>query len=158
MTANQPTDQPTSLTIDQAAVALGISREAVRLRLRRGTLHGLRSGGRWYVQLDHTDQPTATDQATNRDRPTRSTDQREQLELRLAHAEEMIATLRAERDRLARQVEQDAVERAELRRLLVSVLLPMTTLPAPRRAEPAEKPPVDVEPAETVRRPWWRFW
>ena len=60
------TDRPTDhLTIEEAAAALDISREAVRLRIRRGTLTGVRVGGAWYVSLVGRSETAATDRPTD---------------------------------------------------------------------------------------------
>lgn len=45
--------------LDAAAARLGISPDAVRKRLERGTLTGEKRGGRWFVWLDAPDGPDA---------------------------------------------------------------------------------------------------
>jgi hypothetical protein len=54
-------------TVAEAAEVLGISAEAVRGRIRRGTLPVEREGGAVYVLVTETDQPrTTSDQPTDR--------------------------------------------------------------------------------------------
>src|SRR5215211_7645906 len=74
------------MLVGDAAVALGISEGAVRMRVKRGTLPSTREGGRLYILLEHV--PTADPgQPHNRTNELIST-LREQLEAeRQAHAE-----------------------------------------------------------------------
>lgn len=51
------------LTYAAAASALGISTDAVRMRVRRGTLPSERDGGRVFVILDADEIPTGHDQS-----------------------------------------------------------------------------------------------
>jgi excisionase family DNA binding protein len=43
-----------SLTIQQAAVRLGISSDAVRMRFKRGRIRGYKKGGRIWIVLDNS--------------------------------------------------------------------------------------------------------
>lgn len=45
------------LTVAEAAEVLGISRDAVRKRIARGTLQATKQDGEWTVNLDDGDQP-----------------------------------------------------------------------------------------------------
>jgi hypothetical protein len=131
-----PTDE--RLTVAQAADRLGISEDAVRSRVKRGTLQAERESGTVHVLLD-ADRP-ATDE------PTSQPDQDSK--------DELIAVLR----------EQLAAEREanrENRRLLLAALeRPVRGL----EAGTEEGPPEESEGPETgVQRPergypWWRFW
>src|SRR5436305_718005 len=47
--------EPERFTIAQAATLLGTSRDAVRQRIRRGTLRSEKADGKWYVYL--TEEP-----------------------------------------------------------------------------------------------------
>ncbi len=121
------------LTVAQAADRLGVSEDAVRSRVKRGTLRAEREDGTVYVLLGGrptTDQPTtgqATDEATDA-------------------KDELIAVLR----------EQLAAEREanrENRRLLLAALeRPVREL----EAGTEEDPPEDT--GEPEKRSWWRFW
>jgi len=63
------TDVPhTGIPVPDAAHLLGISENAVRARLRRGTLVGVKHDTSWYVLLRDTDVPTVTP-STKRDGP-----------------------------------------------------------------------------------------
>jgi predicted transcriptional regulator len=141
--ADQPADRP-GVTVSEAAEVLGITPEAVRMRIKRGTLHSEKRGNRVYVLLGP--RPT-TEQTTEQ-----TTD----------HTEELIATLR----------EQLAAERqahAEARRIIAGLVErippqleassqeppggPQTASEEPERTEPLSNTP---GPQERVSRPWWR--
>lgn len=79
MSDRPPDRPPTDLNISEAAEQLGISKNAVRMRIRRGTLTGYKGDdGRWYVKTT-TEQ---TDQVTNH-RPTAITSTVETSEAKL---------------------------------------------------------------------------
>jgi hypothetical protein len=118
------TDRPTDrLTVRQAAERLGITEDAVRSRIKRGTLASEHHGGRVYVlvgdqgAIDQPDQPTAPFEAE-----------------RIADLREQVAYLR---DQLRR--EQDA--HAEARRLLAGALERIPALEAPMEPSEATEPP-----------------
>lgn len=124
------------LTVAEAADRLGISEDAIRSRIKRGTLQSVRDSGTVYVLLSG-DRP-ATDETTSQ-RPTSADDAKDEL----------IAVLR----------EQLAAEREanrENRRLLLAALeRPQREL----EAETREDPPESTEgPENQSSRPWWRFW
>ena len=141
------TDRPTGrrLPVPEAAEALSITADAVRSRIKRGTLHAEREGGRVFVVLGATDPPTD---------PT--DDLREQV--------------RYLRDQLRR--EQDAHE--QTRRLLGGALERIPAIEAPQdqpespqtvEEEPGGSPrpdaagpqtATDSPPASDIARPWWR--
>jgi hypothetical protein len=62
---NNPTPSGRRLTVHDAARTLGISEDAVRMRVKRGTLDAEREGGRLFVLLeaDPTTEPTADPRA-----------------------------------------------------------------------------------------------
>src|SRR5215208_7594846 len=62
---SNPTPSGRRLTVHDAARTLGISEDAVRMRVKRGTLDAEREGGRLYVLLDDdpTTEPTADPRA-----------------------------------------------------------------------------------------------
>jgi hypothetical protein len=137
-------------TVAEAAQVLGISAEAVRGRIRRGTLPVEREGGTVYVLLDPsigsrttTDQPRTTDEHT----PDRT--------------DALIAELQ---DRV-RSLEE---ANRENRRIIAALTSRIPELPPP---EPSESPRTDAEdrieptPSEPERgsheegaepRSWWR--
>jgi hypothetical protein len=134
------------MTVHDAARVLGISEDAVRMRVKRGTLDAEREGGRLYVMLEA--EPT-TD-------PTGRTEMIDELRDRLRYIEG--------------QFDQERTASAELRRIIAALTQRIPELPPP--AEPSSSPDatespetaatdagrVDVGDAETgaPRRPWWR--
>ena len=146
---NQPTDQPPGLTLDQAAVALGISREAVRLRLRRGTLEGIHNEHGWCVYLPTgrlVDPPTQPNRATNR--PTDQADPRQRRrrsparDREIMRLEETIAVLRSDVEFLQRLAEHQAGQLADLSQRLSErsvIAAPVTTdRPTDRTTHPSQ--------------------
>jgi hypothetical protein len=143
----QDADRPQTgqrLTVAQAADQLGISEDAVRSRVKRGTIKAEREFGTVYVLLDGQpteDQPT-TDQTTSR-----PTDPRDEL----------IAVLR---EQLASEREANR----ENRRLLLAALeRPVRELESGDRSSDIEEAPEDVGGSEagaeqTDSHPvsWWR--
>ena len=73
--ADQPaTDQPTTpamVSLDDAALTLGITVNAVRQRIKRGTLIGIKTDAGWLVDMVATNQESGTDRPTRR--PTNHT-------------------------------------------------------------------------------------
>jgi hypothetical protein len=161
--SDQPSEPTTSrqrVTVAQASEILGVTVEAVRGRIKRGTLEHERHSGTVYVLL-HADQlPTGhqpgDDQATDRL-------QSDSTAL-ISAKDETIATLRE-------QLEAERNAHAEARRLLLEALTKIpTAIEAPSEAressETVEEAPEGTEPrsyapgahseAEGVQRPWWR--
>jgi hypothetical protein len=141
------------LTVPEAADRLGLSLDAVRSRIKRGTLPTEREDGRVYVRVgDVRGDQGATDQAT--DQPPN------QGEL-VAELREQVSYLR---DQLRR--EQDA--HAEARRLLAGALERIPAIEAPETPESAdagdtptddrEGPQTDAERLQRAdeRPSWWR--
>lgn len=54
------------VTVGEAAAILGVSVDAVRARLRRGTLDGEKVGATWYVSLDNRQDATGHRQDTQK--------------------------------------------------------------------------------------------
>ncbi len=73
--ADQPaTDQPTTpalVSLEDAALTLGITVNAVRQRIKRGTLTGIKTDAGWLVDMVATNQESGTDRPTRR--PTNHT-------------------------------------------------------------------------------------
>jgi excisionase family DNA binding protein len=151
------TDQSTGrkLTVPEAAEALGISGDAVRSRIKRGTLPTVREGGRVLVVMGATDRPTAQAQPTY---PRPGEDRLyEEMKARIRYLEE--------------QVEEEREARRRADTLLARLMDRLPELEAPQEAPPeppgspsevAEEPDrseprSDVPSAqEGVQRPWWR--
>ncbi len=132
-----PTDE--RLTVAQAADRLGISEDAVRSRVKRGTLRTEREFGTVYVLLGLRSQRPTTDQPTT-DEPPSDTGQDSK--------DELIAVLR----------EQLAAEREanrENRRLLLAALeRPVRELEAGEEKDPPES--AEAPETDAQRPPWWR--
>jgi DNA-binding transcriptional MerR regulator len=130
------------LNTAEAAEALGISVDAVRMRARRGTLEAERdANGRLYVWLD-TDE-TVDDSG-------------------------LVGELRAHNETLREQLASERQAHAEARRIiagLVERIPPAIEAPPEARGDPekVEQEPERAEPRsdapstqEGARRPWWR--
>src|SRR5215218_2061802 len=119
------------LTVPQAAEALGITTDAVRMRLSRGTLDSEKQEGRVYVLLH--DDPT-TDATTDRSGPARE----------LVDAKDETIRL------LTEQLEAERRANEENRRIIAALTSRIPQLEAP--SEPPEAPteateqPGKVEP------------
>ena len=97
-------------TIGEASKALGISQNAVRQRIRRGSLTGTKRGRRVYVAYDPPDS-TAADTAA-KEEPSQASELSAVLEAILeakdeiiANLKEEIASLKGQLDRKDRQIE-----------------------------------------------------
>jgi hypothetical protein len=163
MTApDQPPDRP-GLGLSEAAAQLGISREAVRSRVRRGQLPGEQTARGWVVWLPGPDQGLTSPETstppvqTTPDRPADQPDATGEL----AQLRARVLALEADKGWLQTQLEHAAVERAELRRLLAASL---PGLPAPVDTV-TTAPTMDATPpapasstGDTPRSLWRRFW
>ncbi len=164
-TVDQPsTDRPPivdRLTVTEAAARLGISSDAVRSRLNRGTLEGRKEEDGWVVYLPvepTVDQPSPTVERPSSDRgPTVAPD------ALLAGKDETIAGLRDEVAFLRRELETrtDELQRRDvlLREALERIpQLPSTVAAAHHVAREPQHATVNTEPAGAASVPWWRFW
>jgi hypothetical protein len=145
-------------TVAEAAELLGISAEAVRGRIRRGTIPVEREGGTVYVLLEHpaAGRTTADQPRTTTDRPDDRTDA-------------LIAALEGQVADLREQLRAERQGHAEARRIiagLVERIPPQIEPPteAPGGPETATEQPGRVEPQPSVGgaqepaepRSWWR--
>ncbi len=169
---DQTTDKAGLLMVHEAAEVLGISPEAVRSRLHRGTLERHKAeDGTVYVRLDAD--KSAQERRTNDDRTGERTAQAEELKEQIAYLREIIAT----RDR---ELEGRAEELAEMRRIVAGMAQANTELARtvreleapkgpPQEAQEgpqeAETVPEEVYPPEAqegpqtdAQRPWWLRW
>jgi hypothetical protein len=172
-------DKTSLLLVHEAAEVLGISPEAVRSRLHRGTLERHKAeDGTVYVRLD-ADQ-SAEERQLNNDRTGERTAQAEELREQIAYLREIIAT----RDR---ELEGRSEELAEMRRIVAGMAQANTELARTvRELETPKGPPQEAaggaqeaetgwdkvyppeanegsqtgsqrrqEESEEVRRSWW---
>jgi predicted ArsR family transcriptional regulator len=139
------------LTIDQAADHLGISPDAVRSRVKRGTLASEREDGRVYVLVD-VDRPRP---AIDRPPTDQSTDNA------------LTSQMQSEIDHLRGQLEAERAAHAEARRIIAGLVERIPAIEAPQEssggAETVEEEPERGQPRpgrteaqEGVQRPWWR--
>lgn len=134
-----PTATKQPFSIGDAADRLGMTSEAVRMRLKRGTLQGEKLDGRWIVYLDQTEQPPkqptehdvvhdyTTDQTTPEHAPRQPTE-RDQTET-VAVYRELVASqsgeiefLRGQLDRMRQSMDAererfDVIHREALHRI-----------------------------------------
>jgi excisionase family DNA binding protein len=147
------TDQTTGrrLSVTEAAEALGISGDAVRSRIKRGTLPTVREGGRVFVVLDATDQPTDWAQPTT---PPSADLLYQEMQERIRYLESQV------------EEEREARRRADTLLARLMDRLPALEVPAEERGSPSEaaEEPEGAEPrsdapgaqAGPQQRPWWR--
>jgi hypothetical protein len=136
-------------TVAEAAEILGISAEAVRGRIRRGTLPVERESGTVYVLLEGRAEDRTTD-----DQPRTTGDQpNDRTDLLIAELQDRVRSLE-EANR-------------ENRRIIAALTSRIPAIEAPSEArespETAEEEPERAEPRpatggaqEGVQRPWWR--
>ncbi len=162
---------PEGLTVADAAARLGVTPDAIRRRLHRGTLAGAKTvDGEWRVWLPDGEagappgpppgQPPGERQDTARTPPAaQEVAPHPAIEALLESQRQEIAYLRnqlAERSReLAAERERfDVLHREALARIpaLGAGQETPQASPAPRHAA------ADVEPADDPSVPWWKFW
>jgi hypothetical protein len=147
-------DLDRALTVAQAADALGVSQDAVRKRIRRGTIQsGRDESGRIYVYVAASETVHKTDQDTSQPQSDASA--------LISAKDETIATLRG-------QLEAERQAHAEARRIIAGLVERIPAIEAPRDErdspqtgaegpERAEPQPSTEEPQEGVQRQsWWR--
>ena len=167
-------DRTARLTVRDAADALGISTEAARQRIKRGTLPTERDhDGAVWVLLDADN--TGTDDRTNADR-TRTNDRtngdgttdQALMVAHIDHLEREVEFLRAELRRREDDYREetrrkDHIIAAALERIPPQLEPPRDT---PRAAEPAtaepdggeHRPATDGAQEAAENRSWWRRW
>ena len=106
----EPTDDPTiTVTVADAAKLLGLTTEAVRMRVKRGTLASTKIAGTVYVLLDRGEvRPNEEPNA----RPNERTNDQPNTEV-ISRLEDHNSTLHAQVDHLQRELE---IRNEELRR------------------------------------------
>jgi hypothetical protein len=150
------------LTVAEASEVLGVTVEAVRGRIKRGTLEHERDSGTVYVLLE-TDQPPTGHQPDD-DRPTDQTQPDEgmvgELRDRIRYLERQVEEEREARRRADTILAQLSAANAEQARTIRALEAPQE---ASEDAETVEEAPEGEEPRpgtqgaqEGARRPWWR--
>ncbi len=156
----QATDHAATHTIADAARLLGISENAVRKRIRRGTLPARKEGDRWLVALpgqvaDHP--PATTDLAADLAAP--ASDQAADLAAAITPLTALIERLTTENRELAEaatvwQVRAHHLE--EQMKQLTAGSLAQSASDETRQDAPGEENAADV--ADDGAQPWWRRW
>ena len=138
------------LELTDAARRMGLSSEALKKRLIRGTVPGRKVDGRWMVLVpdvchDVTPDVTTRDDGHHDGRHDDGVTPSSQPSLR----DELIERLHRENVELAGRIGWLMAELEQARReiLLLKASVSQGEMPASQRG--AERPP---------RRPWWRFW
>src|SRR5215208_180685 len=126
------------LTVKEAADALGISSEAVRTRIQRGTLRSIHERGRVWVVFD----PDGT--RSNTDRTADQTELVDELRARVSFLEAELK-IRTEENRRKDHLLAAALERIPAIEAPESPAAPSACTAAPPEAESTTEP-----------RTWWR--
>jgi len=113
---NRPANQPAYLGSTEAAHALGISLDALRKRINRGTIDAVKESGHWYIHI--TDNQPASNRTD--DRPPANHDHVDGKELAIAAMEARITSLE-------RQLEAREREVGQLHHLLAQTALNQAT-------------------------------
>jgi len=154
------TADPGAMPIDTAADRLGITVNAVRQRVKRGTLEGYKTPAGWVVVVDRptTDRPatsatdhrpTTGDQPTNQ-RPT-TTDQAATVDL--APLAAVISDLTRENRQLA-----EAATAWQVRAIQAEERLTQLTAGASADDDIRDTPAPAPDAETDAPAPWWRFW
>ncbi len=157
MTMDQTTDgDQARYTITEAAQRLGISREALRLRIRRGRVLASKSGGLWYVYLPADTPVSEADNPLDMTGDTSTNSDQGALVVQLQGD---LADARGEVARLWEELQSRRLEN-ERKDAVILALSQRPALPAPRAEPPAETPTAPrAEAAQSPAwRPWWRRW
>jgi DNA-directed RNA polymerase specialized sigma24 family protein len=146
------TDGPhTGIPVPDAAHLLGISENAVRARLRRGTLAGVKHDTSWYVMLRDTDVPTTT-HVEPQDVPL---DAPQHTPAHTAVHDELLDELRRDKTFLQEQLDR-ALRQLEAERQRADVLQALGTGTTPETSPEATGLPQTNDPAPTGLVAWWR--
>ncbi len=149
------------LTVAEAAERLGVTQDAVRKRMARGTIRHVREDGRLYVYLDTFERASKTVQDEGQ-ADASNTVQDVGQDRYIAALEDQVQFLRRELER------KDAILLRLTERIpeLEAVQEPRGAPETAREASEGASPHPDTpgaqtgaqEPEETARRPWWIRW
>ena len=145
------------VTVNEAAVALGITPDSVRARLRRGSLGGEKIGPVWYVFLNQVHEPSATegddDRATRHD-TTRDAVRQRDTTTRDTDRDELVEELRRDKIFLQEQLDR-ALRQLEAERQRADVLQALGTgTTSDTSPEAGESHQPNATPAMGIRRLW----
>jgi hypothetical protein len=146
-----PTPPKRRTTAAEAAEILGISAEAVRGRIRRGTLPVEREGGTVYVLLDA---PPLDDRTTGHQPRTTDDQPDDRTDLLIAELQDRVRSLE-KANQENRRIIAGLVERIPAIEAPQELSESPDTVEAdPRRVEP--RPATEEAPEGVQRRWWWR--
>jgi len=129
-----------TVDIGTAATRLGITPEAVRKRIGRGTIPATKQDGLWYVVLDGVqDAGRSPSRTAGVGRPVQDTGE-DGLDGRPDDKDRLIQTLTEELEIRRRELQELQADRRREVSELHQLLAQQTALGAPER------------------RPWWRWW
>lgn len=128
-------EQDRPVSVAEAASILGITKDAVRKRISRGTLRADKHDDGWTVFLDG-------DQDTRHDTGQTADD---------GHYWELINDLKADKEELRGEIDRLRRELERKDQMMAALI---------ERIPPQIAAPVDdhVEKPPEQSRPWWRFW
>jgi len=167
-TTRDTTDRATrhdAVTVNEAAVALGITPDSVRARLRRGSLGGEKQGATWVVHLDlafakfanaQADQD-ALRQLSQSDRATRHDTPRDTTRQRDTDRDELLEELRRDKIFLQDQLDR-ALRQLEAERQRADVLQALGTGTTSDTSPEAVGSPEANDPAPSGIWTWMRRW
>ena len=175
MQQDHPQDGLDRLTVAEAAERLGVTQDAVRKRMARGTIRHVREDGRLYVYLDTFERASNTIQDEGQDTASKTVSYEGQD--RYARSlEDQIEYLRAQLDA---EREANRVNRRLLAAALERIPAIEASLDVPQAPESAPESSGGTEPRsdtvgaqtgvqkpeglekqtdQTARRPWWLRW
>ena len=158
--ADQPaTDQPTTpapVSLEDAALTLGITVNAVRQRIKRGTLIGIKTDAGWLVDVVATNQESGTDRPTRRptNHTSSATDHRPTIDL--TPMIDHIAVLEDQVQRLTEASTMWSIRARQAEEQLKALTAGETSPEPPKIA--VESPESDDQGAQGVRGWWRRLW
>ena len=135
----------------EAAEALGITADAVRSRIKRGTLPTVREGGRVFVVMGATGRPNAQAKPTSQQGEERLY---REMQERIRYLERQVEEEREARRRADTLLAQLMQRIPELDAASAEREAPEAVEPEPERAAPRSDAPGRREGVQ--RRPWWR--
>jgi hypothetical protein len=156
-------EQPVSvLPLAEAATYFGLTKDALRMRLRRGRAAGYRVGSHWYVATSEAIAANSEQPPRSRSRTLNTNGEQPPEQGLVAQLQSEVTFLRTTVSALTHQLEQAAVERAELRRLLAGEqqrrLAPPVEIVATQAETAGNRPQDAVEVLSTAAGRWWAFW
>lgn len=154
-------DRQDAVTVAEAAQRLGVSHDAIRARLRRGTIDGEKRGDEWIVFLPaegHDGQQDTDTSPTGDDRPAVALVDQLREEVAYLRSELTAARIQAAQER----ERADILQREALQRIEAltagSVARQDTRQDATGEPESVDTVPPDAEPLPPATSLWSRLW